>query len=169
MLPPEKPKGAVAPLIHHVSDWANRISEAALFVFMLVMLAVTTLQVIFRFFFTALSWSEEMSCFLLVFVSLLGTAVAFKRGSHIAITFLIDKVPPVARRIMLTFIQILGLFFFGVVSFYGAGLMRAEATQLTPAMQISMKWVYLMYPIIGVVIMLHMVDALIHIWEREAG
>ena len=169
MLPPEQSKGALALFFHHLSDRANRVSEAGLFVFMLVMLVVTTLQVVFRFFFTALSWSEEMSCFLLVFVSLLGTAVAFKRGSHIAITFLIDRVPPVTRKILLTFIQFLGLVFFGIVSFYGAGLMRAEATQLTPAMQISMKWVYLMYPLIGVVIMLHMVDALIRIWEREAG
>ena len=159
-------KGALAPLLHHLSDWTNRVSEVGLFIFMILMVIVTTLQVVFRFFFTALSWSEEMSCFLLVFVSLLGTAIAFKRGSHIAINFLIDKVRPGAKRLILTLIQALGLVFFGIVSFYGAGLMRAEASQLTPSMEISMKWVYLMYPAVGAVIMLHMVDALMKIWEK---
>lgn len=167
MSPPKRSKGALAPLFHHLSDRVNKVFEAGLFVFMLLMVVVTTLQVVFRFFFTALSWSEELSCFLLVFVSLLGTAIAFKRGSHIAINFLIDKVPPGTRKMMLTLIQALGLLFFGIVSFYGAGLMRDEASQLTPAMQISMKWVYLMYPAVGTVIMLHMIDALIRIWERE--
>ncbi len=168
MSPPKLSKGALAPLFHNLSDRTNRVSEVGLFVFMILMVIVTTLQVVFRFFFTALSWSEELSCFLLVFVSLLGTAIAFKRGSHIAINFLIDKVRPGAKRLILTLIQALGLVFFGIVSFYGAGLMRAEASQLTPAMQISMKWVYLMYPAVGAVIMLHMVDSLIRIWEGEA-
>ena len=57
------------------------------------MIFFTTLQVVTRVFFTALSWSEEITCFLLVYASLVGAAVAFKRGSHIAVTFIVQRLP----------------------------------------------------------------------------
>jgi len=159
-------KGARAPFIHTLSDRLNLWSEKALFGFMLIMVLVTVAQVVFRFFFDALTWSEELSCFLLVFVSLVGSAVAFKRGSHIAVTFLNDKLPTGARKILATFIYVLGLGFFVIVAYYGAVMMHAEGGQLTPALQISMRWIYLMYPVVGGVTALHLLDGIVKTWER---
>ncbi len=157
-------RGAVAPFLRALSDGLNKISEAVLFAVLLLMVGVTTAQVVFRFFFTALVWSEELSNFLLVFASFLGAAVAFKRGSHISITFLIEKVSPLGRKLLLTLGQLLGLLFFGIVVYYGAVLMKAEAGQTTPALQISMTWIYLIYPAVGSVIILHLLDGLFTIW-----
>jgi TRAP-type C4-dicarboxylate transport system, small permease component len=72
--------GRSASPLHLLSDGVNKVTEGALFASLLVLVGVTFLQVVFRFFFTALTWSEELSSFLLVWVSLLGTAVAFKRA-----------------------------------------------------------------------------------------
>jgi TRAP-type C4-dicarboxylate transport system permease small subunit len=158
-----KPKG----FLHALSDRVNTVTEAALFVTLVAMVIVTVAQVVFRFFFEALTWSEELACFLLVLASLLGAAVAFKRGSHISVTFLLDKLPPAGKKAMRTFIILLGMGFFGIVAYYGAVLMGTEAGQKSPALQLSMKWVYLMYPVIGGVTILHFVDALASIWERS--
>lgn len=165
MSPTQREKGAKAPFLHILSDRVNVVSEAVLFAGLVLMVIVSVLQVVFRFFFDALTWSEELSCFLLVFVSLLGTAVAFKKGSHIAVTFLLDKFKGPAKKIAQTVIALLGLIFFFVVAYYGAILMQAEAGQLTPAMGISMKWIYLMYPVIGAVTILHIADWVYRIWE----
>ncbi len=150
-------KGAQAPFLPRLSDFINRISERILFVLILLMIAVTTGQVIFRFFFTALTWSEELSCFLLVLASLLGAAIAFKRGSHIAVTFVMQKLPSNLQKVMAVSVNLLGVVFFLIVSFYGAILMKTEFRQTTPAMQISMAWVYSIYPLLGIVIILHLV------------
>lgn len=160
--------GQNSSLLHRISDRANAITEGVLFASLLVLVAVTFLQVVFRFFFTALSWSEELSSFLLVWVSLLGAAVGFKRGSHIAVTFLVDKLPPKARRVMQTFIGLLGIGFFGIVVWYGGVLMQTEASQVTPAMGLSMRWIYLMYPVCGTLIILHIVDTVAEAWRKEA-
>ena len=160
--------GQNSSLLHRISDRANAITEGVLFASLLVLVAVTFLQVVFRFFFTALSWSEELSSFLLVWVSLLGAAVGFKRGSHIAVTFLVDKLPPKARRVMQTFIGLLGIGFFGIVVWYGGVLMKTEASQVTPAMGLSMRWIYLMYPVCGTLIILHIVDTVAEAWRKEA-
>jgi len=34
--------------------------------------------------------------------------------------------------------------------------MKSEAMQTTPAMGISMTWIYVMYPVIGGIILLHL-------------
>jgi TRAP-type C4-dicarboxylate transport system permease small subunit len=153
--------------LHALSDRVNTVTEAALFVTLVAMVIVTVAQVVFRFFFEALTWSEELACFLLVLASLLGAAVAFKRGSHISVTFLLDKLPPAGKKAMRTFITLLGMGFFVIVAYYGAVLMGTEAGQKSPALQLSMKWVYLMYPVIGGITLLHFVDALASIWERS--
>jgi TRAP-type C4-dicarboxylate transport system permease small subunit len=154
-------------LLHSLSDRINAITEVALFITIVAMVIVTLLQVVFRFFFEALSWSEELSCFLLVLASLLGAAVAFKRGSHIAVRFILDKLPPVAQRALQTIISMLGIGFFAVVAYYGAILMGTEASQSSPALSLSMKWVYLMYPVTSGVIMLHFVDSIARTWEKH--
>ena len=165
----QKAGGASAPLLRRLSDGANKCCEVALFGLMSLMVVVTMAQVICRFFFTALTWSEELSCFLLVLASLVGAAVAFKRGSHIAVTFLVDRLPAAGKKVMATLVDLLGLGFFAIVAVYGAVLMKSEAGQLTPAMQISMKWIYLMYPIVGGVTLLHILDSLLAVWRKEAS
>lgn len=158
------PEGASRPLLQVLSDSVNRWSEHALFVLMLLMIGVTTAQVVFRFFFEALTWSEELSCFLLVLASLLGAAIAFKRGSHIAVTFVTQKLSGGMRKGMAVLVNLLGILFFGIVAVYGAVLMKAEAGQTTPAMMISMAWIYAMYPALGAVIILHLVAGMCEIF-----
>lgn len=160
-------QGAKAPFLHVLSDRINAITEALLFVTIIAMVVVTTLQVIFRFFFQALTWSEELSCFLLVLASLLGTAVAFKKSNHISVTFVLDKLPPGPKKAVQTLIGFLGIGFFLIVAYYGAVLMKTEAGQLSPALMVSMKWIYLMYPVTGGVVLLHFVDSIATIWKRS--
>jgi TRAP-type C4-dicarboxylate transport system permease small subunit len=62
-------------------------------------------------------------------------------------------------------VALLGIGFFAVVAYYGTQLMLSESAQLTPAMQISMSWIYLMYPALGAVTVVHLLDGLVDIWK----
>lgn len=155
--------------LKRLSDELNKWCERAMFALLVLMTLTATAQVVFRFFFTALSWSEELSCFLLVFVSLLGAAIAFKRGSHLSITFLSDRLPPAMKKGVAAVVSLLGIGFFGIVAYYGVILMQSEAEQLTPAMQISMTWIYLMYPIFGGVTVVHLLDGMVDAWKGASS
>lgn len=157
-----------ASFLHSFSDTVNQAVEAVLFGTLVVMVLVTVAQVVFRFFFTALTWSEELSCFLLVFASLLGTTVAFKKGNHIAVTVILDRLKGTSKKLLQTLIALIGIAFFAIVGWYGVVLMKSEATQLTPALQISMLWVYLMYPLNGGIILVHLLDSLLAVWGGKA-
>jgi len=149
--------------------WSDRINawcEKALFVLMLAMIFFTTLQVITRVFFTALSWSEEITCFLLVYASLVGAAVAFKRGSHIAVTFIVEYLPAGVQKALALLVHLLGISFFGVIALYGILLMKSESQQTSPAMMIPMIWVYLIFPVLGGIIILHLFAGLRQTMKR---
>ena len=84
-----------------LSDRVNTACEAGLFATLTLMTVVTILQILCRMWFRALTWSEELTCFLLVLASFLGTAVAFKRGAHLAVSFLLDALPRQLRKVIL--------------------------------------------------------------------
>jgi len=155
----EGKKTASPSLLHAWSERINGWSEKVLFGLMVAMIFFTTIQVIFRVFLTALSWSEEITCFLLVYASLVGAAVAFKRGSHIAVTFVVQRLPAGSQKAMSVLVHLLGIGFFVVIAFYGLLLMKAESHQTSPALMIPMVWVYMIFPVLGGVIILHLLAA----------
>jgi TRAP-type C4-dicarboxylate transport system permease small subunit len=61
---------------------------------------------------------------------------------------------------MAVLLQLVAIAFFGIVAWYGGVLMVSESGQTTPALGISMTWVYLMYPVMGAVVMIHLLDGL---------
>ncbi|HPI98622.1 MAG TPA: TRAP transporter small permease [Synergistales bacterium] len=154
-----------SPLLE-LSDRINKVSEVVLFILISGMIGVTTMQVFCRFFLEALIWSEELTRFMLVAASLLGAAIAFKRGSHIAVTFLVSRLPAMVRKIVALLVQFIGIIFFFIVAYYGALLMKSESYQTTPAMGISMTWVYMIYPLIGSIILIHLIAGIREILRR---
>ncbi|MDO4988773.1 MAG: TRAP transporter small permease [Synergistes sp.] len=145
----------VSPL-GRLSIMLNKVCEFSLFVSLVVMTVVTAMQIVFRMFFDSLTWSEELTCFLLVLASFLGTAVAFKRGAHISVTILTDHLPPVLKKVAALFAKVVGLLFFIIIVWYGVVLCFAEASQLSPALEISMFWVYMILPVTSIVVIIHL-------------
>ena len=139
-----------------LSDHVNVACEIGLFATLSLMTVVTILQIVFRVWFRALTWSEELTSFLLVFASFLGTAVAFKRGSNIAVSFLLDALPKGLKTGLVLAIELLGIAFFGVVTWYGALLGLQERMQMASSMRVSMGLVYMVFPIAGAITILHL-------------
>ncbi|MDR1379791.1 MAG: TRAP transporter small permease [Synergistaceae bacterium] len=143
-------------LLGWLSDGMNSLCEVGLFLTLTLMTVVTILQIVFRTWFKSLTWSEEVTCFLLVFASFLGTTIAFKRGSNIAVTFMLDVLPKPVRKIMMLAIELTGIVFFGVTGWYGAEFCIAERMQMASSIPISMAWMYLVFPLTGTVTILHL-------------
>ena len=139
-----------------LSDGVNTACEMALFTTLTLMTVVTMLQIVCRMWFRALTWSEEATCFMLVFATFLGTAVAFKRGANIAVTFMLDTLPKPFKKAALIVIELLGIAFFAVTTWYGAVLCFQERMQMASSMPISMGWIYLVFPLTGVITILHL-------------
>lgn len=147
-----------SPLVS-LSTQVNKVCEVLLFGVLMVMIAVTTAQVVFRMVTQALTWSEELTRFLLVTASLVGAAVAFYRGSHIAVTFVVEKLPKSLQTLLFLATQALGILFFAVLIKYGLVMVEREALQTTPALGLSMGVLYAQFPVFSAVVILHMLAA----------
>lgn len=142
----------------------DQISRFCLFVSIVAMIIVITLQIIFRVFFTALSWTEELSRYLLVWSSFIGAAVAFKKGAHISVTFLLDWLPPYYRKICSTLSFALTAAFLLISIWYGGLLIKMQVFQVSPAMGLKMRYVYIIIPLSGLVMLIHLGNEFFQLW-----
>ena len=109
-------------------------------------------------------WSEELARFLLVWVSLLGGALAFGTKAHSGVDYFVDQLHPSARRVTAVICHLIVLFFAGEVLFLGGGEVVREALNLeqtTPALGWKMGNVYLALPIAGLFIVLYTMEDLV--------
>lgn len=98
-----------------VAVWRRRLFslvEALLFILVLGVLVVVIVQVVGRYVFSIPTpWAEEVSKILLIWVVMIGAAVAMDRKEHYAINFLVDRCAPSWRLAVLGFANLLGVIF----------------------------------------------------------
>jgi TRAP-type C4-dicarboxylate transport system permease small subunit len=111
------------------------------------------------------AWTEELAKFVFVWTSLVGAALVFSERGHIAVTFVVERLPRPLRMGVAVLIQLVILFFALVILVYG-GILAAQNTwsqQLT-ALPGTIGQAYLILPITGVIIafiaVLHIVEDL---------
>jgi TRAP-type C4-dicarboxylate transport system permease small subunit len=109
-------------------------------------------------------WSEELARFLLVWVALLGGALAFRTKTHLGVDYFVNLLHPDAHRLTAVVADLVVLFFAGAVLLLGGASVVREALaleQTTPALGWKMGYVYLALPISGFFVVLYTVDNLI--------
>ncbi len=107
-------------------------------------------------------WTEELARFLLVWVALLGGALAFRTKAHLGVDYFVNLLHPDARRVTAVVADLLVLFFAGAVLLLGGTSVVREALSLeqtTPALGWKMGYVYLALPISGFFVVLYTVDS----------
>ena len=124
-----------------IFDW---IEEGLSAVCLVVMTTLTFANVIARYVFSAsFSFSEEITTYLFVLLSLLGTAIAAKRKAHLGLTILTDAVKPKTRKVMSIISYILAVLFSGAIFYYGILMVKNQHMlgQVTAGMQWP-EWIF---------------------------
>lgn len=122
------------------------------------------------------SWTEEFATFLLMWVGLLGTAVAVNYKAHLGVDFFVLKLPEKVRTLveMLVYL-IVALFAIAVMIVGGLELVqRTLATnQVSPALNWKMGHVYLCLPVSGFFItvysVMHLVATVSQLLKKESN
>ncbi len=152
-------------LLHAVRGGLDAVIRPAAFVALAAMIVVTTLQIVFRVAFDAISWSEELARYLLVWTTFLGATLAYQRGSHIAVTVLVDRLPRPGRRLARVLAHAAALAFFVVVLAVGVRYMALQGFQVSASLRVPMPWVYAVIPgsaaVMGLYALVDLIDALV--------
>lgn len=104
----------------------------------------------------SLVWAEEVARYLMIWLTLLGSGPVLRYGGHVAVTNLIDAVPPRWQRALRGFVALsLFAFFVGMV-WVGYTYAARMQYQLTPATRISFGYIYSAIPIGFALLGVHM-------------
>lgn len=95
------------------------------------------------------AWTEELARFCQVWIILLASSICVRKGSHLAVDYLGPSLSGGARKTVAVITGVLISLYSAVVVIWGVRLLIIGLVQTSPAMQLNMGMVYLIFPIAG--------------------
>jgi len=136
-----------ATLLFTVVRWFCIIVASALFI-------IVVLAIVARYGFgQAVSWTEEVPRYLLIWISFLAAAVGVLQRDHVGFDVLFNALPRPARRVLGVSLSVL-IFGFGWIVFrYGIVFVQDFGSDLMETIPYTNYWYYPAMPISGFLIM----------------
>ena len=136
--------------------WLLRMNRWLLIIILAAMALMVFANVALRFLTDeSILWVEEVSRYLMIWLTFLGAGLVLRHGGHIGIDTLQDNVPQHAAKVRaLVFVLMLGFFAFMV--WIGFRYSFRTWNQITPVMQIPVGIVYLAIPLGFALLIVHL-------------
>ncbi len=118
------------------------------------------MQVVARYVFQySFRWSEEISRFLVVWCTFGGSAYAFRKGAHVSITFVVDRLPGKMHFLVWIFSRLVTILFFAILGYNGwlHTVQQFANKQVAPATRLPVAIPYSAVPIGCVLIILRLI------------
>ncbi|MBQ7189690.1 MAG: TRAP transporter small permease [Kiritimatiellae bacterium] len=116
------------------------------------------------------SYTDELACVLLVWISMIGGALAFGEKMHLGVDFFVGLMHPTSRKTLAIIVQLLTIALAVVVFLVGGwSLAMSQMSQELPTMRwLSRGEVYLVLPLAGLFIILFATESLVEIYRKPA-
>jgi len=172
---PVEPAEPVEPIIPAEPDPAVKVPLAAedwLAVIVLAVLALITFTNVLVRYFTdqSFAWTEEISIFLLIVLTMAGGSAAFVRNHHIRIEAVADGGTPARRRALALLANSVVLLFFILLTVLSVRLVMDEYIyeETSPAIGVPTWWYSVWLPILAAAIVLRTAGTLRRLWRSPA-
>ncbi len=147
----------------------DAVLQRVLFLGMVALIGVMTLQIVSRVLFTAVGWTEELARFLLVWITFLGAALAYQRGRHIAVTVLVDNLPHWPRRLCRAATAVIAMGFLLVLVVVGYQYMDLQSFQTSASLRVSMNYVYAVIPLSAAIMIWYALVDLVEVFVADSA
>ena len=144
----------VKKILTPVSDALDKICSLLIVLMLGAMVIITGTQIICRTWFTALSWSDEVTRYLLIWSTFLGATVVYRHNGHISVTLLQDAVNPKMAKALRVAVHAICFVLFTVLLYYST-LYCIRLRKTATAMPIKMKYIYACIPVSMAIMMVH--------------
>lgn len=139
---------------------------------MALICCITFANVVVRYFTdVSFAFTEEFSIFLMVVLTLFGSAAAFARDRHIRMTFIVDRLPkPLARGVEYV-VMALSAAMFAILVWYGWFLFLDDWEYGTTSPGIGIpQWIYSIWlPVLSAVILLRILGRIVRFHRSGKG
>jgi C4-dicarboxylate transporter DctQ subunit len=122
--------------------WLDQFEEWFLAISLIIILALTVIEVASRYFMhLSLAFAEEITVNLFVWSVMIGAATAAKHNHHLGFSLITDYLPNRWKRVAAAIVAGLCIFVFVLFTWYGIEMVESQiaSDQKTPAMEIP-EW-----------------------------
>ncbi len=135
--------------VQKAADILNNIVEQLCLVSMAGMTLIVLLGVLFRYVFRMpLSWTEELSRYLMIWAAALAMSIGIKENGHVGLTVLMETTKSKALKTILgTVIFLTTLSFLTIMIYYSIGMVIEAKSQISQGLEISMVLPTLAIPV----------------------
>jgi TRAP-type C4-dicarboxylate transport system permease small subunit len=125
-----------------------RISEVLSIVLLSSMVITILLQVFYRYVLSdALSWTEEISRYLMIWMALIASYIGVAAKRHISLSILEEKLQNKMKILLRIISKLVVLFFVCFTAIFGFKLALAARVGLANSVDISMIYIYISIPV----------------------
>jgi len=140
------------------SSWfPSRFEEVLCAVLFAVMAVITFLNIISRYLLKySFAFTEELVVSFFVWLTLLGTSIAFREQSHLGFSFLVDRLPQEVRKTLLWISAGLGAALFIFLIYFAMGQIGEEISLgiTSSGIGVPQWWYTIGVPVLSVLIVL---------------
>lgn len=133
-------------MFHRILD---RLEEWLILSFMAAATLVTFVSVAMRYTLgTGFTWATELTIYLFIWMAKFGAAYGVRTGIHVGVDYVVNKVEGAKKRFLVISGLFLGVFFTGVIAFFGARwvIFMHGTGQVSPDLEWPMWIIYLAIP-----------------------
>lgn len=95
-----------------------------------------------------ITWAEDATCFLLVWMVLAGSVVAMRKRDHVAIDLLVEKLPPIINQILKIVVTLTILYVCWFMVWHGVSFTKMGMQRIIPSMDwLKFGYAYLALPV----------------------
>ncbi|MBA2692910.1 MAG: TRAP transporter small permease [Rubrobacter sp.] len=135
---------AELPLFFRIIDVAFK---TLLVVLLVVLIFAVGANVAGRYLFNfSLAWADELSRFLFIWIIFIGAALAYFRGEHISVDFLVEKLPERLALAVAIFKNLI-IFVILIVILWGAWQVIATSPGSSALLGVPLNWINVSVPI----------------------
>jgi len=133
----------------------RKTTEIVIIFLFVALVAIVFYQVVARYIFSdPPSWTEELARYCQVWIILLTSSICIRKGSHLAVDYFGHRFSVgIKRKINIVMSGLIVLYIL-VVTLFGWRLMVVGQYQLSPALQVKMSFVYVIFPLSGILMLL---------------
>lgn len=131
------------------------LSSVIVVVFSILVISCV-LQVFTRFVLnSSLSWTEELARYTFIWANMLGAILCTKNKSNATVSVVTDNLSVEKQVVLNKIVDVLSIIIGLILLFYGSKVAWAVRTQLSPALRISMSFVYGAAPVFGALLIFY--------------
>ena len=134
--------------VKRINEWMCKIENVLNSIALVAVLLIVTAQIVMRYVFSdPLTWSEELSRYLYVWIAWIGCDFCVGTRSHVRVPIVCDSFPPTVKRIMTVVGNVIIIAFFCYLMKYAFDYAKQQAIFAASTLPIKRSLVFFALPV----------------------